>query len=136
MNVSGEQLPPYIRAIVEDCGYTSVWDEFSGELHEQFDLPQFPLLYTTSALCKLRYGWTFSEAAPVKQVAKSKVPMLFIHGDDDTFVPTAMVHKVYAAHPGPKQLWLAPGSAHARAYSDHPTDYTHQVQSFLNTTVR
>lgn len=135
MNVSGEQLPPYIRAIVEDCGYTSVWDEFSGELHEQFGLPQFPLMYTTSALCKLRYGWTFGEAAPVKQIAKSKVPMLFIHGDDDTFVPTAMVHKVYAAHPGPKQLWLAPGSAHARAYSDHPTDYTHQVQSFLKKAV-
>lgn len=135
MNVSGEPLPPCVKAIVEDCGYTSVWDEFTAQLSDQFGLPRFPLLYTTSLLCKLRYGWSFGEAAPVEQVKKCKVPMLFIHGDDDDFVPTAMVHQVYAAHPGKKQLWLAPGSAHAKAYSDHPQEYTQLVQSFLSTTV-
>ena len=136
MNVSGEPLPPCIKAIVEDCGYTSVWDEFTAQLDDQFGLPQFPLMYTTSLLCKLRYGWTFGEASPVEQVKKCKVPMLFIHGDDDDFVPTAMVHQVYAAHPGKKQLWLAPGSAHARAYSDHPQEYTQRVKAFLSTVIQ
>ncbi len=131
MNVSGENVPGFVKAFVEDCGYTSAWDEFSGQLHEQFGLPEFPLLYSTSMLCKVCYGWSFGEDSPVSQVAKSKLPMLFIHGDNDDFVPTAMVHEVYAAHPGPKQLWLAPGSAHAQAYSDHPQEYTQQVKSFL-----
>lgn len=131
MNVSGESLPPHIKAIVEDCGYTSAWDEFSGQLKEQFGLPEFPLMYTTSALCKMKYGWSFGECSPVTQVAHARIPMLFIHGDNDDFVPTAMVHKVYAAHPGPKELWLAPGSAHARSYSDHPVEYTQRVKAFL-----
>ena len=45
MMVSGEPQPDYVKCFVEDCGYTSVWDQFSKELKEQFGLPQFPLMY-------------------------------------------------------------------------------------------
>lgn len=132
MNLGGEQLPPCVRVIVEDCGYTSAWDEFSCQLHDMFGLPEFPLLYTTSALCKARYGWSFGEASSLKQVEQCRLPMLFIHGDNDDFVPTPMVHQLHTAHPGSKQLWLAPGSQHACAYSDHPDEYTRQVSQFLS----
>lgn len=131
MNVSGEQLPSYIKCFVEDCGYTSVWDEFSGQLREQFGLPQFPLMYTTSALCGLMRGWTFGEASPLLQVAKCRRPMLFIHGDKDTFVPTWMVYRLYAAKPGAKRIWIARGTAHALAYNDYPAEYTSVVRDFL-----
>ena len=52
MNVAGERTPSGIKDIkfVEDCGYTSVWDEFSHELAEDFSLSEFPLMYTTSLL--------------------------------------------------------------------------------------
>ena len=78
MCVSGERLPDYVKCFVEDCGYTSVWDEFEHELASQFHLPAFPLLYTTSLQCKLRYGWSFGEASPLRQVARCHKPMLFI----------------------------------------------------------
>ena len=130
MCVSGEDLPPYIRCFVEDCGYTSVWDEFACQLKGQFGLPPFPLMYTTSALCGLRHGWRFGEASPLRQVAKCRRPMLFIHGDRDTFVPTWMVYRLYEAKTGPKRLWIAPGSAHAQAYTDHPAEYTRVVREF------
>ena len=32
MMLSGEELPTYIKCFVEDCGYTSVWDQFEKEL--------------------------------------------------------------------------------------------------------
>ena len=32
MNVCGESLPANVKCIIEDCGYTSVWDEFSLQL--------------------------------------------------------------------------------------------------------
>lgn len=66
-------------------------------------------MYTTSALCKLMYGWSFGEASALKQVAKCHKPMLFIHGSKDTFVPTDMVYPLYEAKPQPKQLWIARG---------------------------
>lgn len=131
MNVSGEKTPEYIRCFVEDCGYTSAWDEFSHELKQQFGLPTFPLLYSASLLCKAKHGWSFGEAAPVKQVAKCNKPMFFIHGGNDTFVPTQMVYPCYEAKPQPKQLWIAPGSKHAQSYRDHKAEYTTRVRAFV-----
>ena len=132
MMASGEDVPQRVQAIVEDCGYTSVWDEFSGELDAQFHLPAFPLMYTTSRLCQSRYGWNFQEARSLEQVSRSRLPMLFIHGDQDTFVPTWMVYTLYAAKPQPKKLWISPGSKHARSYADHPEEYSREVISFVN----
>ena len=113
MMVSGDvnqegNLMPFVKCFVEDCGYTSVWDEFRGELKGQFGLPAFPLLHTASLLCQLEYGWNFREASALKQVARCQLPMLFIHGESDTFVPTEMVYSLYKVKPGPKALWIAP----------------------------
>lgn len=131
MDVSGEQTPASVKCFVEDCGYTSVWDEFEYELADQFHLPAFPMLYTASALCKLKYGWSFGESSPLKQVAKCKKPMLFIHGGNDTYVPTRMVYPLYAAKPAPKQLVVFRRSAHARSYLDHHDAYTRIVSQFV-----
>lgn len=132
MTLSGEQMPAGIKDIrfVEDCGYTSVWDEFAYQLREQFSLPPFPLMYSTSLLCKLRYGWSFAEGSPLEAVSRCSHPMLFIHGSADTFVPTRMVYSLYAAKPGEKQLWVAPGSEHARSYRDHKAEYIERVRTF------
>ena len=52
-------------------------------------------------------------------VACSKVPILFIHGGADKFVPTRMVHELYAAAPGSKELLIVPEAEHAgAAYTD------------------
>ena len=75
MMASGEPQRPYVRCFVEDCGYTGVWDEFSKELKSSFGLPAFPLLYTASWLCDLKYGWNFREASSLAQVAKCRLPI-------------------------------------------------------------
>ena len=131
MNVSGENTPAYIRCFVEDCGYTSVWDEFASEAEKRFGLPEFPLMYTTSALCKLLYGWSFGEASSLEQVRKCRKPMLFIHGEADKFVPTRMVHSLFEAKPQPKELWIAPKSKHARSFGDHKEEYVRRVKAFV-----
>lgn len=131
MCVSGEQTPQYVKCFVEDCGYTSVWDEFSNEISARFSLPDFPLMYTASWLVQVKYGWNFNEASPLKQVAKCQKPILFIHGDNDTFVPTWMVYPLYEAKPQPKALWIAHGSKHADAYGDYKEEYTHRVLEFV-----
>ena len=133
MMLSGEKMPSGIKDIrfVDDCGYTSVWDEFAGQLHEQFGLPPFPLLYSSSLLCKLRYGWSFGEASALSQVSRCPYPMFFIHGDSDDFVPTAMVHRLYDAKKGVKQLWITSDTDHAHSYKNHRAEYTRRVRQFL-----
>lgn len=133
MMASGDEaLPQSVRVIVDDCGYTSVWDEYQGEIKNQFGLPAFPILHVTNIVSKLVLGWSFTEASSVDAVSRTQVPMLFIHGDNDTFVPTEMVNTVFQTHHGKKAKWLAPGSVHARSYHDYPDEYTQRVQDFVD----
>ena len=134
MMLSGDDnLPPYIRAFVEDCGYTSVWDQLTHNLKDTYHLPSFPFLTSASIVCKNRYGWSFKEASSVNQLAKSEKPMLFIHGEKDDFVPTEHVYKNYEAKTkGYKEMWIAPESKHAMSFKDHPAEYTEHVRAFLD----
>lgn len=136
MMLSGDaDVPQCVKAYIEDCGYTSVHDQFSKELKEQFSLPSFPLIPFASMLCKWRYGWDFEEASALNQVKKSTLPMLFIHGTADKFVPTWMVYPLYKAKTkGYKELWIAVGAPHARSYYDYPVEYPHRVKQFLQRT--
>lgn len=132
MMVSGEPQPYFVKCFVEDCGYTSVWDEFAHELHTSFHLPSFPLMNTTSWLCERKYGWNFKEASSLNQVAKCSLPMFFIHGAKDTYVPTWMVYPLYEAKPAPKQLWIVPGATHAVSYKENKEEYTQKVREFVD----
>lgn len=133
MMMSAMEYPEGIKDIrfVDDCGYTSVWDEFSGELKNQFNLPEFPLLYTTSILCKLCYGWSFGEASAINEVKHSAYPMLFIHGGSDTFVPTEMVHRLYKSKPSNKELWITDGADHDESYLKYKDEYINKVKAFV-----
>ncbi len=128
---SGEDLPPQVRAIVEDCGYTSVWDIFRDELKLLFHLPEFPVMYTASVIASLRAGYSFSEASSLEQVRKAKVPMMFIHGEKDNFVHTEMVYPLYEACPTEKQLLVVEGAGHGSSYSMDPELYFGSVFDFL-----
>lgn len=109
---SGEALPTQVKAIVADCAYTSVHEELTYQLKQMFKLPSFPLLYTTSLACRLHAGYSFKEATALEQVKRARTPILFIHGEEDTFVPTHMVHPLHEHCSSEKELWLVPGAAH------------------------
>ena len=132
MMISGETQPDYVKCFVDDCGYTSVWDQFSKELKEDFGLPAFPLLYTSSWLCDWTKGWNFTEASSLEQVKKCSLPMLFIHGEKDDYVPTWMVHELYKAKEEPKEIWVVPGADHATSYKLNKEEYTQKVKQFTN----
>lgn len=131
MMISGENTPSFIKCFIDDCGYTSAWDEFAGELKNQFGLPTFPILYGASFVCKIKNGWGFKEASALNQVKKCKKPMMFIHGEADDFVPTWMVYPLYEAKSEPKDLFVTHSVGHARSYDDCREEYTERVAAFL-----
>ncbi|QIL46424.1 alpha/beta hydrolase [Vagococcus coleopterorum] len=128
---SGESLPDNVKAIVADCGYDTVENELSYQLDQMFGLPAFPLIPVTSKYTEMRAGYNFKEASAVKQLEKNQLPILFIHGDKDDFVPTDMVYPLYDAAKGPKELYLVPGAKHAEAFKTDPKKYEEVVNTFL-----
>lgn len=131
MMTSGEKLPDNVKAIVEDCGYSSVNGELSYQLKQMFNLPSFPLIPVTSMVTKVRAGYFFGEADTIKQLNKNTRPMLFIHGDKDDFVPYSMLDEVYQATKGPKEKYVVHGAKHAEALSSDPAMYQQKVIAFL-----
>lgn len=132
MMASGEaDLPQAVKAVIEDCGYTSVWDEFAYQLDALFGLPTFPILDATSLFTQWKDGWNFKEASALEQVKKCTVPTLFIHGDADDFVPFEMVQPLYDGASCPKELLVIPGAGHGACAETDPETYWNTVTDFL-----
>ncbi|ULL13100.1 alpha/beta hydrolase [Paenibacillus sp. H1-7] len=128
---SGEMLPGNVKAIVSDCAYTSAKDELSYQLMRLYHLPDFPILPSTSLLTKVRAGYFFGEASAIEQVRRTAMPMLFIHGKADAFVPFDMVYRLYEAAAGDKELYVVPGAGHGMSRRVDPVGYESAVAAFL-----
>lgn len=134
MMTSGEDLPDNVVCLVEDCGYSSVWDIFSSELKLRFGLPSFPVLNSASMIADIKAGYGFTEASSLKQVAKCEKPMLFIHGDQDDFVPYYMLDMAFDAKPGDnKEKLVATGAGHGNAKDILGEVYWQHVFDFIET---
>ena len=129
---SGEEIPSNVKAIVADCGYTSVWDEFAYQLDDLFSLPEFPILNVSSIVSKIRAGYFLGEASSIDQVKKSKTPILYIHGDQDDFVPYYMMEELYNATSSEKEMLTIKGAEHAKASEVDPETYWTTVNNFIN----
>lgn len=132
-SLSGEVLPGNVKAIIEDCGYTSVRDIFRYQIKRQMPLfPVFPTVDLSSRECKLRAGYSYAEASALEQVKRSKTPILFVHGENDTFVPVEMAYRLYDAARCEKELWVVPGAGHAGAYDAATEEYQLRISEFCN----
>jgi fermentation-respiration switch protein FrsA (DUF1100 family) len=128
---SGEPLPDNVVAIVDDSGYTSVWDIYCQEGRVRFGLPPFPIMYMISAVAKVRAGYGFHEASALKQVVGNRKPTLFLHGSEDTFVPLSMGYELYEANPSEKEMVVFPGVDHVDARYVYPEEYYGKVFEFV-----
>ena len=62
MMTSGEKLPTQVKAIIEDCGYTSIEDELNYEANKLYKLPamvEVPIVKLLSLSAKMKYGYFF-----------------------------------------------------------------------------
>ena len=129
---SGENLPSNVKAIVADCAYTSAWDEFSYQLETYLKVPSSYILNVTDMVTKLKAGYSLKEASALECVKKATVPILYIHGDKDKFVPYSMMDKLYDATNSPKEKLTIEGGEHANSDLVSPFLYWLTVEDFLN----
>lgn len=130
---SGEPLPKQVKAVVADSPYTSVHDMFAYQMKRMFHLPSFPVLNTTSLVTKFKAGYSLKEASALEQVQKTSVPILYIHGRADTFVPTDLTEQLYAATQSDKELFLVEGASHGEAFVINHDQYVETLRHFLET---
>ncbi len=131
MMTTGENIPENVVCAIADCGYTSCWDEYVCQAKEMFHMP--PLIVHSANIASKRHkNFDFKKCSPIEAVKVSKTPTLFIHGEDDTFVPYQMMQLLYEACSAPdKKMLTIPGSFHANAaYVDNEL-YWNTVEEFI-----
>lgn len=129
---SGEDLPEQVKAIIADSPYTGVYQLFSYQLDRMFHLPDIPFLPTLSLITNWKAGYTLKEASALEQVKKTEVPILYIHGGADQFVPTEMTKKLYEQTNSEAEILLVPGASHGESIVLEREKYLQTLQTFLN----
>lgn len=132
MMETGEELPANVKVCIEDCGYTSIWDEFKSIYKKSLKLPVFPVLNIASIASKIKAGYYFKQASAIKAVKKSKIPTIFIHGKDDKLVPCKMGERLYNVAKCEKEKLIIEKAGHVESYRVDTERYWNKIKEFIN----
>ena len=130
----GLGYPENVKGIIADCGYTSPDAIFRHIIKHSFHIPCFPVLNLSNLISKLLARFEFKDASTtdaLKQSAPHEIPILFIHGKDDHFVPADMTLQNHDAFPGKKKLLLIEGASHAASYYTDTAAYEAAVRQLI-----
>ena len=127
MMASGEDLPDNVISVLADCGYTSP-KEIICKVVKDMKLP-VKLLYPFIKLGARIFGrFDLEEASPIEAMKRCKIPIVFVHGDADDFVPHDMSERLYEACASEKKRFISvPGAGHGLAFPVDRESYVNQL---------
>lgn len=128
---SGMDLPTQIKGIISDCGFTSPKEVFTHVLHTMYHLPSFPIMQGAEIVNRKLAGYGMDECNTKREVAKARIPILFIHGSKDTFVPTKMCQELYDCCASKKKILIVEDAAHGESYYKNMNLYESALDEFI-----
>lgn len=115
MMASAMDLPTNVVSALADCGYTSAKDIITKVIREMHLPPK--LLYPFVKLGAKLFGHLdLEETSPIEAMKNCRIPIIFIHGETDDFVPCDMSRANYEACIAPKRLFTVAEAGHGMSY--------------------
>jgi fermentation-respiration switch protein FrsA (DUF1100 family) len=130
MMAARQPLPPQVKYVLADCGYTSP-REIISKVMTDLHLPP-PLIYPFARLAARLFGhFDLDETSPIEAMATATVPVVFAHGDTDDFVPYDMSARLYEACASEhKKLITIRGAGHGLAFPVGRESYVDALREF------
>jgi uncharacterized protein len=121
---------PDVRAVVLEAPFDTARATVAHHGSLLYRIPAwFPLGRMALAIAGWRAGFDPGDIDLVRAAARLHAPLLTIVDGDDPRMPEAVVRRVYDAHPGPKEIWVAAGVPHVGAILR--PDYWQRITGFL-----
>lgn len=79
--------------------------------------------------CARRFNCRFPSLRRVVPRLK-ETPILFIHGERDSYIPVAQSEELHRLAQGPKELWIIPGAKHNQGALTAPREYARRIAAF------
>jgi fermentation-respiration switch protein FrsA (DUF1100 family) len=132
MMASGENLPENVVCVMADCGYSSP-KEIICKVVRDMKLP-VKLLYPFIKLgARIYGGFDLEEASPIDAMKKCSLPIVFVHGDADDFVPYDMSVRLCEACASEKKILITvPEAGHGLAYPKDREGYVNQLNKIYD----
>lgn len=130
MMASSLAIPENVKGIIADCGFTSPDEIWEYVAKKKLHVLYRPRKVIARRMFENRNPANRYDASAEEALASSKVPVLFIHGTADRFVPVEMTYRNYLACAAPKRLLIVPGASHAKSYLTDPKSYEAALTSF------
>ncbi len=139
----GDTLP--VDFAVADCGFADIENVLEGAMQHMIDKKTGggtdagkispltkALVKCSSAAFRIRYGYSYGQMKPITHLADNQVPMLFIHGLEDTFITPDNSRRMSKATAGYSEYRLIPGAGHAESAIRQPELYREYLYGFLD----
>ena len=131
MTAGFPELPENVAGVLADCGFTSAKAEWKYISENNLRIPYDRRGKHVDALCRKRIDLDSDAYTTLDAMKTCRVPILFVHGAADTFVPPDMTLQNYEACQSPKQLLLVPGANHGMSYFRDRAGYEAAVKDFF-----
>jgi len=119
-----------VRAVVAECPFDTYRDTIARHAWLLYRLPRwFPPVPIAVTFAGLWGGFDPDDVDSLAAARALQAPLFLIVDGADDRMPEAVVRRIYDAHPGPKDIWVAPGAPHVGARLR--ADYWPRVLGFL-----
>lgn len=130
MMSGNSKLPTNVKFTIADCGYTSAWEEAKHVFRKLFKTNGLLVLQSMDFYIQKAASYSLKQANPIEQVKHAMVPILFVHGSQDTFVPTTMGQELFENCTSEKALVIVEGAAHGTSFTTAPELYRKHIEAF------
>ena len=129
---SGHKLPAEVKGLIADCGFRSMKGQLQDIAANWFHLNHVQLLlFRVDLFCRLLGGFSMKEADTAKAMKENKRPVLFFHGDMDTYVVPGNSKINYSLCKAPKELVIIPEARHLCSAYEAPELYREKLLMFF-----
>lgn len=125
---AGLEIPDNVKGVVADCGFTSAYDIWKFVVKDNLHLSYGFRGYMIDEICKKKINTNSKDITTITAMQNTRVPILFIHGSEDHFVPIKMTYQNYQACNAPKKLLVVPGAGHGQSYYLEKENYENAVR--------
>ena len=126
-----------IKFVIEDCGYSNFHELIGFQITHAYKNKLVrkilrPSLIFANFFMKTKAKFSMKKIVPIDIVSSTSLPMMFIHGKEDYFVPWYMSVDLYKAKTkGYKELYLVEGAKHAEALEVNKILYEKKIMTFI-----
>ena len=126
-----------IKFVIEDCGYSNFHELIGFQITHAYKNRLVrkilrPSLLFANFFMKTKAKFSMKKIVPIDIVASTSLPMMFVHGKEDYFVPWYMAVDLYKAKTkGYKELYLVEGAKHAEALEVNKILYEKKIMTFI-----